>query len=64
MSKSMRSIDGKRFTIGVLSALIVCLAMGATMQTAAVTVVRRHYEGEVAIEDTPFAVEDGKNTFN
>ncbi|MDG1992525.1 MAG: hypothetical protein P8J43_08655 [Pirellulales bacterium] len=56
----MRSIDGKSFSIGVLSAITVCLAMGTTMQTATVTVVRRHYEGEVAIEGTPFAVEDGK----
>lgn len=56
----MRSIDGKSFIIGVLSAIVVCLAMGATMQTAKVTVVRKHYEGEVIIEGTPFAVEDGK----
>ena len=63
MSKVMRTIDAKSFIIGVLSAVIVCMAMGATMQTHTVTVARRHYEGEVAIDGLPFAVEDGKIYF-
>lgn len=63
MSKIMRAIDAKSFIIGVLSAVIVCMAMGATMQTHTVTVTRRHYEGEVAIDGLPFAVEDGKIYF-
>jgi len=63
MSKVMRSIDAKSFIIGVLSAIIVCMAMGASMQRHTVTVARQHYEGEVAIDGLPFAVEDGKIYF-
>lgn len=63
MSKVMKSIDANSFIIGVLSAIIIVMAMGATTQTKAVTVGRRHYEGEVSIEGIPFAVEDGKIYF-
>ena len=63
MSKVMRSIDAKSFIIGVLSAVIVFMAMGATMQGHTVTVARRHYDGEVVIDGQPFAVEDGKIYF-
>jgi hypothetical protein len=63
MPKVMRSIDTKSFIIGVLSAVIIVMAMGATTQTEAVTVGRRHYEGEVSIDGIPFAVEDGKIYF-
>ena len=63
MPKVMRSIDTKSFIIGVLSAIISDMAMGATSPTEAVTVGRRHYEGEVSIDGIPFAVEDGKIYF-
>ena len=63
MPKVIRSIDTKSFIIGVLSAVLIVMAMGATTQTGAVTVGRRHYEGEVSIEGNPFAVEDGKIYF-
>ena len=33
MSRVMRTIDTKSFIIGVLSAVIVCMAMGADDQT-------------------------------
>ena len=33
MSKVMRSIDAKSFIIGVLSAVIICMAMGADDET-------------------------------
>ena len=63
MSKVMKSIDANSFIIGVLSAIIIVMAMDATTQTKAVTVGRRNYEGEVSIEGIPFAVEDGKIYF-
>ena len=60
MSRVMRAIDAKSFIIGVLSAVVVVMAMGAKMQGGTSKISRRNFEHDVEIAGIPFAVEDGK----
>ena len=68
MSRVMRAIDAKSFIIGVLSAVIVCMAMGAKMRADYKYVLEYDVHGDISDrykastdirKGIPFAVDNG-----
>ena len=68
MSKVMRAIDAKSFIIGALSAVIVCMAMGAKMNAGYTYVLEYDVHGDITDfpkektgirKGIPFAVDNG-----
>jgi len=64
MSKVMRAIDAKSFIIGVLTAVIVCMAMGAMTIDSRVFVKAIDFDDDDfsknKIRGVPFAVANSK----
>ncbi len=60
MSKVMRTIDAKSFIIGVLSAVVVCMAMGARMKSTTYRVGSMVISSGATVGGIPFAVDNNK----